>query len=248
MRFFTSLLRAGSALALLSASAAASDLPSRKTPPFFFDPLPFAWTGFYLGVHAGSLRTSGQYTDSNANLGWYGSTKGAVSSYLGGAQGGYNQQFGSLVVGLEADVDATDVGQVFSLDGGPSVVYGYQNALNSKLQAALRARAGYAFDRALLYVSAGAAAADVRRHYAYNDGSSLNVYNASSWAKGWTLGAGFNYAVTDVWSFGVDYRFTKYNATHDIGPASGGSWEDYHDDTKLQTNAIRLGVNYRFGS
>jgi outer membrane immunogenic protein len=81
----------------------------------------FTWTGFYAGVNAGYSFTkaeSGRLTTPNPGGKDYpvipaaGSTfrtPGENGGLLGGAQAGYNIQFGSVVAGVEADMQAIDL-------------------------------------------------------------------------------------------------------------------------------------------
>ena len=101
------------ALVGFTAGAMAADLPVRAAPP----PMPvavapiFTWTGFYVGVNGGVA-----FQDDNndrrrrgvVGRGNRGNGGGDDSSILGGAQIGYNMQFGMFVAGVEADAQAID--------------------------------------------------------------------------------------------------------------------------------------------
>src|SRR5258708_23951748 len=63
---------------------------------------PYSWTGFYIGANIGGWNTRADYS---------GGLVGSVSrsSVLGGFYGGYNYQFGNLVVGTEGSFYLTDI-------------------------------------------------------------------------------------------------------------------------------------------
>ncbi|MCC3243747.1 outer membrane beta-barrel protein [Methylocystis sp. WRRC1] len=106
---------------IMTASAVAADLPSRKDDPLPAPPPPM-WTGFYVGLNAG-----GTWSNSNsANVasapfwtipGLNGDVLGAsaisasaynpanTGGFIGGGQIGYNWRIaGSFVTGIEADI------------------------------------------------------------------------------------------------------------------------------------------------
>ncbi len=134
----------------------AADLPSRSTAPFYAAPPLFTWTGFYVGANAGL--DFGQFSEGgnryfhNAFGGLYGIT------------GGYNYQSGPLVAGVEADLD---FGSVYGSDNPAPGVYGAGNVMG---EGSLRARFGYALDRALIYVTGGYTGASVKGSLADSGG------------------------------------------------------------------------------
>jgi len=113
-------------LALLAGPALAADLPNRKEPPMapvVYAPPPFSWTGFYVGLNAGGsfgsnnhcLGQSGFYDFGGNGIGrgfqtwpyqFCGNGNNSDNgNFIGGGQVGYNIQYGSVVFGLEADID-----------------------------------------------------------------------------------------------------------------------------------------------
>ena len=109
---------AGLALALLAGPAFAADLPSRKEPIYPPPPPPFTWTGLYGGVNIGYGFGNGDRDYGGSTTGFPVITNGIAAwtisndlkGVLGGGQVGFNYQFNPwLVVGLEADAEATDV-------------------------------------------------------------------------------------------------------------------------------------------
>ena len=81
-----------------------------------------------------------------------------------GGHVGYNFQFGAFVVGAEADIEWVDVGRWPQHHGEPSRPCGvpveqFTVSLGSDLEfiGSLRARLGWAWDRALIYATGGLA-------------------------------------------------------------------------------------------
>jgi outer membrane immunogenic protein len=185
------ILATATALALGSAAEAA-DLPTAKGVP----PAPvivaqaFSWTGFYAGVNAGYNWGSngGKWqNDCYSNfcstadwnlvkpIWWAGIPSGDVGSQDGwafGAQAGYNYQIGSIVVGVEGDIDwlGGSKKKSWSWTGNydPDV---YADGPDLKLTATakgelnwlgtLRGRVGFAADHFLIYATGGLAFGNV---------------------------------------------------------------------------------------
>ncbi len=211
-------LLAATAIATAAASAAsAADLPMRATPP----PVPyiaaaplFTWTGFYVGVNAG--------------YGWSDDDFDAVDfadddndgGFIGGAQIGYNYQIGSFVVGLEGDIQYADFGRdgVFNFtDEDGDILQGELES--SDWFGTVRARAGVAFDRALIYATGGFAFADD--------------------ATGWTAGGGVEYAFTNNLSAKIEALYVSLDADNN---------NDFDFDNDVDFGVVRAGLNFRFGT
>lgn len=106
----------------------------------------------------------------------------------------------------------------------------------------VRARAGFAFDRFLVFATGGAIVAD---HDAYMESmNSGGIHtNKTGTQFGWTAGAGVEYAVTDNWSVKLDALYydlgnkTVHNGTHFSGPRF---------EIQNTGELVRLGANYKF--
>jgi outer membrane immunogenic protein len=209
----------------LTAAAAAADLPARAPVPYYpvkapmYAP-PYSWTGFYLGVNGG--------------YGWGRSdwdTVGPfdVSGGLVGGTAGYNYQFGQLVVGVEGDVDWSDIkGNTTSF-----CTFGCQTS-NTWLST-VRGRLGFAADRFLPYVTGGAAFGDIRA-------STPGFPGASQTNTGWTVGAGIEAALVGNLSAKVEYLYVDLG-NFNCGVACGLGAAD---NVSLHENVLRGGINYRF--
>ena len=106
----------------------------------------------------------------------------------------------------------------------------------------MRGRAGYALDRALLYVTAGYAGASIETNF-YNPGSGTPLTPSSGavdgFRHGWTLGAGLEYAVTNKVSLKGEYLYVNL-AEKALFPSS------YATKIDPSISLVRMGANYRF--
>lgn len=206
-------------------------------------PVAYDWTGFYLGVHGGygwgKSETSDLYAYDLEPDGW-----------VGGAQAGYNYQLpGNVVLGVEADVsfgnlkdDSLDLTQI-----GNSVIPTEAEA-TVKSFGSVRARAGYAFDRVLPYVTGGLGWArqevDYFQDYLPNlPGTFVNNLNESQTYFGWTVGAGIEAALTDNITARIEYLYSDLGSEKYAGNAFG---IDYEEKIDLEIQTVRLGLNYKF--
>ena len=140
------------ALAMLAAGPAlGADLPALKTPP---PPAPaFSWTGFYVGGNLGAAWAEGSLTDS-----LYGLTFDSGSGngmFIGGGQAGFNYQFSTLVVGLEAEFEG--IGNKNNTRGVfvPALGHTFAITSNNRSLALLTARLGVAYNNWLFYGKGG---------------------------------------------------------------------------------------------
>lgn len=130
-------------VAAFAGPALAADLPARSSASA---PAPsFAaatWTGFYFGANAGIAFN--RFEVNRASL--------QNSSVAFGIQGGYNYQLNNIIVGAEADIAATPWMKKSS------------DIASSRLSAlgTLRGRVGFAFDKTLVYATAGAGLVNAR--------------------------------------------------------------------------------------
>jgi outer membrane immunogenic protein len=224
------LLLAGVGLAAVAMSSAlAADVPrSRSLPPPrapAFVPF-FTWNGFYVGVNAGYGFGNSTWTDNVTQVST-GNFK--VSGALVGGTAGYNVQFGAYVFGLEGDVGWSGIKGSTTAN-----CIGTCETSNRWLGTA-RGRIGYAFDRFLPYLTAGAAFGDIK-------GSVLGIGRFDETRVGWTGGGGLEYAFIDNWSAKVEYLYVDLGTATCNATCSGGN----PFDITFKTNILRGGVNYKF--
>ena len=170
----------------------------------------FSWTGFYVGVNGG--------WGGGSSGGDFGSPNGGL---VGGTVG-YNYQIGQFVAGLEGDWDWADLNK----SGFSGVVGPYSNKVDDLVTA--RVRAGYAIDRALLYVTAGYAGAE--------DKVSMPGFSSTDFRSGGAFGAGIEYAFTNNISAKAEYIYAPFESKS----------EPFGTKSDLNLSLVRAGLNYKF--
>lgn len=183
----------------------------------------YNWNGFYAGINAGY--GWGTFRSGAANL--FNKPSGAVA----GLQAGYNFQYSNLLLGVEGDVYWSGMSgkRVFP---GPITTRGGLN-----WAASLRARAGFAADRALVYVTAGYGFGNDTVRAASAVPAALT--SSSDTSGGWVLGAGIEYAFTDHISFKTEFLYTIYSSKVVLAAP-------FTTTSRLTTSILRAGVNYHF--
>ncbi|PVE21690.1 porin family protein [Microvirga sp. KLBC 81] len=209
--------------AILGTAAHAADLPSRFAPAPVVAAAPvFTWTGFYAGVNAGYGWNT---NDDDVVINGTAYEVDDEGGFVGGGQVGYNYQIGSFVLGLETDIQYADIG------GDNNIPSLNSDGDDDNWFGTVRARAGYAFDRALIYATGGLAYGKISNGFSNSDDTSV----------GWTLGAGVEYAFTDNLTAKVEGLYVNLEQDDDDLPVVAGS-----DETEF--GVIRAGLNYKFST
>ena len=194
-------------------------------------PAYYNWTGLYIGLNAGYASA----TVSESLSGATGSGSATMPGGIGGAQIGYNYQIGAVVVGFEADFDGSMATK--------SITAGIASGTNQiPWIGTLRGRVGYAFDRFLVYATAGGAATQLLSTVNVGGIGSASTSNTTG---AWTAGGGLEVAITDNLSARVEYLYLD---TGNIPVAQVGATPPPPFVTvtgHLQDNLVRAGFNYR---
>jgi outer membrane immunogenic protein len=226
------------ALAAISSTALAADLPSRTAPVTPVYAPVFTWTGLYIGLNAGvGWADNTNVFISDTRLGSTSLSVGSDAGFVGGGQIGYNFQTGAFVFGVEADIQYADLsskanwsGYSYTFNGGGSQYFG-----------TVRARAGYAFDRVLVYVTGGLAYGGLNDNWWGGDNSNT----------GWTIGGGVEYAFTNNWTAKIEGLYVNLdNGSHTetVAYTSGGvpAVATVSSGSSQGGGVVRVGVNYKF--
>lgn len=232
----TKLFAALAAPLFFCAAATAADLPRRSAPPadYYAPPAPsfINWQGLYLGVNAGYAFGAFDNGDTNFIANPTG-LLGAPSGGMVGFTGGYNAQLPqNLVLGVEADFD------FMGMKASRMPFFGLASESRVNYGMTVRGRAGYALDRALLFVTGGFAGARTAISVANFYGAFMG--HEATFQTGWALGAGLEFMVTNNLSAKGEYIFTS------IGSDRYFNFTPAALQAGVNTSAIKGGLNYHF--
>jgi outer membrane immunogenic protein len=239
-------------LATTVAGAAADMTMPLKAPPVPY----FTWDGFYLGVNVGYAWGTNDWTSQGlAELGGVTVTdmKASTNNVLGGVQAGANYQFGSWVMGIEADLSALGAkgsapGAVF-VGGVPA---GIATTGTSQLDwlALFTGRLGYAWGNALLYVKGGVAAGETKDNFsvfAPAGPTFIDFGTKNNLMVGGTIGGGIEYAFLPHWSAKIEYNYVDLGKnSENFNFTTGAASLTFREDIHHTANIIKFGTNYRF--
>ncbi len=280
------LLTTAAVLALSVTAATAADLPVRgpavAPAPIFVQQ--FSWTGFYVGLNAGAAFKGNNRCDDFRAVNPDGTTATGFptacgvgrndddAKFTGGAQIGYNWQFGSLVAGVEADINYLNAGRNSAYtytSTGPSAPFQGTYTVNNGRDhgnyfGTVRGRLGFAFDRALIYATGGLAyGANGRGASAtYTGANGTATYDAgrSSDRLGYAIGAGIEYAVSNNWTVKGEYLYADLGGGRRGGYTCSSTGTTCTDQAATPTrfagggrgdsgiHVVRVGINYLFNS
>jgi outer membrane immunogenic protein len=231
----------------LGSAAMAADMPVKARP--VMTPVPYSWTGCYVGGHVGGLWGRTEHSSDFANNAVFTPNQDVTfSSFTGGGQIGCNYQIASgFVFGIEADLSGAKADKYGILDQ-----FEGEQILRTKFDwyGSVRGRLGYGMDRTLLYVTGGLAFGEVVSSYEnYIDATLLQLeppggaipFDSAKRTFGWVIGAGAEYALTDNLIVRGEYLYYNFGTarTFDPGPVFVDSRTDFH--------VARVGLSYKFG-
>jgi outer membrane immunogenic protein len=249
--------------AALTAPGLAADLVARD---YTITKAPVAapvstWSGLYVGGNLGygwgNGNTDFSFLPSQAEFNVRNTTLGARSTgVIGGAQAGYNWQMGSLVTGVEADIQGSGIegsARATSIVANTGLPDEFGSFLSSKPKLSwfgtVRGRLGVTVTPDLLLYGTGGLA------YGHVDASATwfgaedeqAPASISKTRVGWTAGAGAEWMFARNWSAKLEYLHVDLGNESAIGNFTpvdplfkvGYTWH-------TQENIARVGVNYHF--
>ena len=248
---------------IAASRASAADLPVRPGPGPAYYPVvrAYDWGGGYIGINGGYGFGQSEWSDP-LNPSTITSTGNFnVNGGLVGATAGVSGQFGAFVIGVEGDFDWQGIsgtsGSTFCTSLITSAAIGLQppGGLSCKTESnwlgTFRARFGYAWDRLLVYGTAGGAGANLNMSL-----NGLPVQNKAEF--GWTAGAGVEVAFADNWTAKIEYLFVDlvgnaatcnhgYSCGNDLAATAILSAAAANNAVKFNENIVRVGLNWKFG-
>jgi outer membrane immunogenic protein len=195
------------------------------------------WTGLYIGGNVGGAWSEVDWPIVSFTGERF---KNSDSGFIGGGQIGYNQQFGRIVLGVEATVSGADLSRDFHSILVPNASF----SADLNTIATVTGRFGVASNRWLLYGKAGWAGAQVEfsgRNTATGDG-----FKFDEWRNGWTTGVGLEYEVGHYISVGVEYSFIELGSETDNGLTRRFALPVTLRDHDLQIQSVTARLNFQF--
>ncbi|NDA45701.1 MAG: porin family protein [Alphaproteobacteria bacterium] len=266
-----------SVLALLAglpqAFAADAKAPLRTPPAETYH-----WNGLYTGVSVGAGQSRfGWYSEpSFTGLVLGGTTNPTFTTTpfslglkstkaIAGLHIGYNWTSEPLVYGLEADwqTGSYRTGNFIPLPPpAPNMTAFAINGTSTDLlgakvnyTASLSARLGLiALPRLMIYATGGLALANLTAQGSYvartGIGTPAASYSQSTLMTGWSAGFGADYALSQNWTLGADYRYADYgHKSVQLGSLtnnpSGRTWA-INNVIRLTNSATMIRLSYRF--
>jgi outer membrane immunogenic protein len=181
------------------------------------------WAGAYAGVNAGY--SVGDF-DVSVPAPLSGDPSFSGDGLLGGFQIGYNKQLGSMVIGVEGDIQASGADGSTSYPGG-----GNSTTATLDWFSTARGRIGYAFDSTMVYGTAGLAIGGLE---VSSDGESDD-----NTLIGVAAGAGVEQALTDSLSLKAEYLYVD---TEKKSFTAGGQ----NTQAEWDGHVMRFGANLKF--
>jgi outer membrane immunogenic protein len=223
-------------------AAALLSAPALAGPP----PAPFNWSGFYVGVNGGGMdfkTKDGEFTNS-PNSFWNTDRKEVG---IGGIHGGFQGQWGNLVVGIEGAWDGV-LGQGFSTHPGTVAAgtpcgYGFGDELcaariNDILQ--IGPRVGFAMGQWMIYGTGGYARAEVEsRGIFISNGNAFDI--VSRHQNGWYWGGGFEWLVMNGFVIGIEYKHFDFKLAQ-FNVFFNGTNDSHNFKTEADAVLLRLTI------
>jgi outer membrane immunogenic protein len=256
------MLIAAAAVALLATPAFAADM-AVKAPLAPAQPVAATWTGVYGGLNGGYAFGTDKTDDIMVyinGLGWIPPTSALPGTYdthggLAGGQIGANYQAGSVVFGLEADIDWSNIKGSYVDD--PSAPPSGQSVISGTVEwfGTIRGRIGFAQDRLLIFATGGLAYGGVKGGVSNYSGSGSPYLTDRHTLVGWTVGGGLEYAISNNWFIKGEYLFVDLgekefllsDPTNFCGCTNASvGYAVAMSNNSVEFNVVRLGINYKF--
>jgi outer membrane immunogenic protein len=250
----------GAGILISPISAMAADMPVKAAQAL--PPVPFTWTGLYLGAHLGGAWAKTQWTsDFNCAVGILcENVEQRPSGPVGGLQLGYRYQTGPWVFGVEgtaafANIKKTDpstctpgVATCIGIPGGFGVVH----TIHVDSLFTGTGQIGYAWDRTLWYAKGGWAGGEVKRQSADLLGSTAATFfnSVTQHAHGWTVGGGVELMAFQNLSIGLEYDYFRLKDAGFTDRAISGTgvpnFFTYGSPVDVHLHQVVLRASYKF--
>ena len=202
---------------------------------------PWNWAGLYAGINYGGAAGTASQSDILFDRGHYDVGGGLVGGTIG-----YNFQHGSLVYGVEGDLDYTTIKGATGGDAtagiGCSAFLTFNCDTKLNWLGTARARVGVTVDRLLPYITAGAAFGKLTSSEGAPPSGLFG--SGTSTRFGWTAGAGIEARLDNRWSAKLEYLYVDLGNREGFVEQLGGT--TVSENVGFKTHIVRSGLNYKF--
>lgn len=223
-------------------SASEADFVAEEPPPV---PV-FSWSGPYLGLQVGYGFGRDRVVGPTGLTGLRSAIALSPDGAIGGGHVGYLLSARDLpavnaigrvgqlaVVGLEGDLEGTNIGDKGGADGSFA-------AVRSDVRGSIRARFGVAAQRVLFYGTGGVAFSD----FETADSLPGGLASGNSQVRaGFTVGGGVEWALLNSLSLRAEYRYSDFGRFSDATTSGSADAVVHHETSQV----LRTGFSYRLG-
>jgi opacity protein-like surface antigen len=231
----------------------------------------WSWAGFYLGGTVGYGWGQSNSDTAFSDIASTGpllatSSSNRLGGAIGGAQAGYNWVAGTVLAGVEADLNYSGQraglaslcpGEVCNpalvgVVADPSVQAVFEQSQKLEWFATLRGRLGaIVTPGAVAYVTGGLAVGEVMTAgtvFGFDgDGNAVNTIVSSHNTKaGWTAGGGVEARLFGNWTGKLEYLYLDLGSITTLPTPAPGVTVAVAFNSRVTDNVVRLGVNYKF--
>ncbi len=235
------LLLSSTFLVIGSVAGMAADLKIPVKAPIAAGPA-FGWTGCYIGLHAGGA-TIRSFMATNFEGG--GSTGDNGTGAVAGGQVGCNYQQGNWVLGVEGEGAWSNSRATNSLVLTP--LDSMSITTTNTRDFSVAGRAGFAFDRTLIYGKGGWAWGS----FDYNSTTICCFFGTTSFRSGsrnvdgFLVGAGIEHALTRNWTVKFEYNYIGFGSKL-LTVGVDGLGVPFDASTSPTKQIFKVGANYLF--
>ena len=183
--------------------------------------------------------------------------KKAAGFFTAGGQMGINFQMAQIVFGLEGDFEWLSGVKTTTFVAPPNIALltnTFTQTVTQHWLGTLRARAGYAFYRALIFATGGVAfgRATSTTNVSMVHGPNIDLFSGSggSHSTGFVVGGGIEYALTDYLTAKAEYLYYNLGTVnYQVAPVNSfavGEGLSINARHRFDGNILRLGLNYKF--
>jgi opacity protein-like surface antigen len=204
---------------------------------------PANWSGFYFGVNSGwAWSDIGSTITATGDDGVGGDSVQHDAPAVGG-QLGIQGQFGNIVLGVEGTL-LTTFRDGFANTACPVTTRTCGKRFDDVLT--IGPRIGWSMGHWMPYITGGYANAAFS-HESFDTGTVANVRLAQDRFNGWYIGAGFDMALAQGWTIGLEYRHYEFDGVTLLSHTPAGALNGDVRTVDPSLDSLLVRVSWKLG-